>query len=99
MAVGGGRAPRLSDGPPTFYEQVVEGMSLEERVAANAAERERLLAGPLFGYALPVDTDVVFQRPMARTLALQAERERDGRRTAAIVWGSVILILILGALT
>lgn len=90
--------PRIYDPEPTVIEEVTAGLTLEERVAADEVERERLLAGPLYGYRVPIDTDVALQRPMARTLALQAQREREGARTVAIVWGTVILILILGAL-
>lgn len=91
--------PRLSDEPPTFIEQVVEGTTLEERVAADAVERERLLEGPLYGFRVPIDSHTQWSRvPMHRTLEFQERQFRDGQRTAAIVWGSVLAAFILGAI-
>lgn len=87
--------PRLSGPEPAHYEEVVPGgLTLEDRLTAE--EREELLEGPLFGYRIqltPPDST-----PMRRTMEYQERQFRDGQRTAAIVWGSVLAAFILGAI-
>lgn len=87
--------PRLSGPEPTHYEEVVPGgLTLEDRLTAE--EREELLEGPLFGYRIQLTQPD--PAPMSRTMEYQERQVKDGQRTAAIVWGSVLAAFILGAI-